>query len=155
MERTALVAQLINEKHRATLAHMAYLSNPREYAPGKELYMREVHFLMAVSTEEATTASDLAAALDVTLGAVSQMAARLEGKGFITRTKDPRDKRQTLVTLTDTGKDLRERHRAYDDACFEEISTLFSQYSDEDIKALIAAEKLFQQALSTKSRAPF
>ncbi len=155
MDRTALVAQLVNEKHRATVAHMTYLSNPREYAPGKELYMREVHFLMAVSPEESTTASELAAALDVTLGAVSQMAARLEGKGFITRTKDSKDKRQTLVTLTDTGRALRERHQAYDNACFEEISALLSRYSDEDIKALIAAEKLFQEAFLTKNRAPF
>ena len=58
----------------------------------------------------------LAQKLEVTLGAVSQMAARLEKKGCVTRTPDPKNRRRTLVSLTEEGQRLYREHLDYDQA---------------------------------------
>ncbi len=47
--------------------------------------------------------SDLAPVTDGSLPRLSQAAARLEKRGFITRQQDPQDGRATLATLTDAG----------------------------------------------------
>lgn len=111
--------------------------------------MREVHFLMEVSPTEGSTASELAAALDVTQGAVSQLAARLEQKGLILRTKASPDKRKTLITLTESGLDLHRRHQAYDRERFVHFSQIMSDYDTEALNKLIEFERTFRQALST------
>lgn len=47
--------------------------------------------------------SQLASWAGVQLPRLSQLAARMEGRGWITRTPDPTDGRYTLATLTDKG----------------------------------------------------
>lgn len=47
--------------------------------------------------------SELAIRLNVTKGAITQLARRLEVKGAIKRIPHPNDKRAALLTLTDAG----------------------------------------------------
>ena len=47
--------------------------------------------------------SGLAASTNATLPRLSHVAARLEARGFLTRTRDEGDRRATLATLTDEG----------------------------------------------------
>ena len=42
--------------------------------------------------------------LDIQAGSMSEIAAKLENKGFIHRDKAPTDKRKILLTLTETGR---------------------------------------------------
>ena len=42
---------------------------------------------------------------------MSEIAAKLEHKGLLCRQKDPQDKRQILLTLTDAGREDVERFR--------------------------------------------
>ena len=101
MERWKRIQALMEAKRRGMEAHERYLNQARSYAPGEELYMREMHFVMAVGPSQSPTMSEIAKRLDVTHGAVSQIAARLEKKGLIRREKDPADRRQTVVMLTE------------------------------------------------------
>ena len=78
MKRMELMQRYLEQKHRTTLVHEQYLNTQREYAPGTALYMREIHFLVALGPDGPASVSSLAQKLEVTLGAVSQMAARLE-----------------------------------------------------------------------------
>lgn len=47
--------------------------------------------------------SGLAASTNATLPRLSHVAARLEARGFLTRTRDEEDRRATLATLTEEG----------------------------------------------------
>ena len=49
--------------------------------------------------------------LDIQPGSMSEIAAKLEHKGLLCRQKDPQDKRQILLTLTDAGREDVERFR--------------------------------------------
>ncbi len=50
--------------------------------------------------------SELAALAEGSLSRLSQVVARLEGKGWVRRTPDPTDGRYTLAILTDAGWDM-------------------------------------------------
>ena len=114
MERVELIRALMEEKRRGMEAYERYLNEKHLYAPGMMLYMREAHFLTAVGPGGEPTVSELAARLGVTHGAVSQLAGRLEKKGLVQRTANPKDRRQSIVRLTDAGKELCRRHQAAD-----------------------------------------
>ncbi len=49
------------------------------------MYMREVHFVIELGAMGTPTMSEMAQRLNVTQGAVTQMAARMEKKGYVTR----------------------------------------------------------------------
>ncbi len=91
MDRITLFKQYLDEKHNTTIVHEHYLNTLREYAPGTDLYMREMHFIISADPENPVSISDLASSLDVTLGAASQMATKLEKKGLVSRFPDPGD----------------------------------------------------------------
>lgn len=60
---------------------------------------------LSEAPERTLRMSVLAAAADTSLPRLSQIAARLEKRGWLRRTCDPSDGRYTLATLTDTGWD--------------------------------------------------
>ncbi len=150
MKRIELMQRYLNEKHRTTLVHEQYLNTQREYAPGTSLYMREIHFLVALGPDNPASISSLAQRLEVTPGAVSQLAARLENKGYITRTPDPKNRRRTLVSLTEKGRRLYLEHLDYDQASLSRLSAFFEDFSDTEIQRMIDAEIIFQQALRSR-----
>lgn len=147
MERLDLLEELLKEKRRSTMAHIQYISTAREYAPGKELFMREVHFLSSVNSEIGSTGSEIAEKLEVTLGAISQLATRLEKKGLIIRSKSASDKRQTLFTLTEKGREIQSKHIEYDKKCFNEINNSFKDFDNDKLNMIIEYEKLFRDIL--------
>lgn len=147
MERMELIKRYLAEKHTTTMIHEQYLSTQREYAPGTSLYMREIHFIVAVDPEKPVSISYLAEQLDVTLGATSQMASRLEKKGYITRFTDPENRRRTLVQLTEDGQRLYRQHQEYDSKRLLLLSEMFASFTDSELQRMIEAEQIFQHGL--------
>ena len=148
-QRIQIIENLIEQKRLTTLAHTQYLAQNREYAPGENLYMREVHFVMAVEPGEGRTMSELAQKLEVTQGAVSQLAARLEKKGYVVRSKCSEDKRQILATLTKKGEDLYASHTQYDYERFQALSQYYAIFTDEQLQTFALYEQM-TRAIFTK-----
>ncbi|MEG0092177.1 MAG: MarR family transcriptional regulator [Oscillospiraceae bacterium] len=143
MTSTELTKQIMTQKHSATIAHEQYLSKLREYMPGSNLYMREVHFVAAASPQRPVMIADIAQTLSVTQGAVSQIATRLEKKGYIKRTRAKEDKRQIYVELTASGKELYKHHQRFDEESIEKVCDVFSQhFTDQELEKIIEYEKL-------------
>ena len=107
--------------------------------------MREVHFVVALGNGEQTTMSEMADRLHVTRGAVTQIADRLEKKGYVVRTKAPDDKRQTTVSLTEKGKALCAEHITYDRQKHLALSERLEEFSDEDLTKIIRYEQLIRE----------
>ena len=146
MDRIKLVKKILHECTESAVVVTGFLEKPRKYSQYDEenLFMREVHFLVALGNDEQTTMSEMAERLNVTRGAVTQMATRLEKKGYVIRTKDQKDKRQTTVLLTKKGKALCAEHINYDQQEYCLVSELLSEFSDEDLVKIIRYEQLIR-----------
>lgn len=68
------------------------------------MYPSEVHVMLVIETEIDTNATEIARLLGVTKGALSQTLTRLENKGIILKTKDPFNKNELTLSLTDLGQ---------------------------------------------------
>lgn len=141
MERAKIVRLLIENIRSVTLAHGKFLSSEREYLGGEKLYMREAHFVIAIGLNEPPTMSELAEKLDVTPGAVSQLAQRMEDKGYVKRFRLDDDKRKSVVVLTDKGEKLYHEHKVYDNDKYLEITELLSEYSQEELQLFVQLEQ--------------
>lgn len=151
MNRIELVKKLMVEGRKAAILQASYNERRREYAPGDLLSMREAHFIQAVGLSDAPTMSEMAHRLDVTQGAVTQMASRLESKDFVVRSKDTDDKRQTTVTLTEKGRQFCASHTQYNAKQYAAISNWLGEFSDEEL-ALFARYEQSKQAMYTKHK---
>ena len=106
MDRLALVHRILREHNLTSVATVNFFEKPHKYTEDDSLYMREVHFVVEVGSMGSPTMSEVANRLNVTQGAVTQMATRLEKKGYVMRQKDSQDKRVTTISLTETEPDL-------------------------------------------------
>lgn len=141
MDRIELVRKLLLASTAALMTQTGYLERPRNYTAGDSLYMREVHFIVAVGPGSSPTMSEMARRLDVTQGAVSQTAARLEKKGYVTRAKAAEDKRLTTVSLTPKGEALCQEHIAYDQERYRMVSEFYQEFTDQELERFIAYEE--------------
>lgn len=69
-----------------------------------KLYPSEIHLIAVINTGTEGNATELAAQLGVTKGAVSQTLTRLEKKGVLIKTKDPYHKNELTISLTEQGQ---------------------------------------------------
>ena len=153
MDRLQLIGKLMEQIVKSAADVTVFQEKPRKYdrEDQETLYMREVHFAVALGPEESITMSEMAERLHVTRGAVTQMADRLERKGYVVRVKAPGDKRQTMVSLTEKGRALRAEHIAYDRKEHLYISELFGEFSDEDLEKFIRYERTVQELFTSRT----
>ena len=91
---------------------------------------KESLYLFAIQSMEKCTASDLVALFNSSKALVSQTVISMEEKGFIVRTKDPKDNRRQIITLSPEKNNETQIERAIAD---EAIRRLNDKFSDEDI----------------------
>ena len=96
------------------------------------------------------TMSELANRLNVTQGAVTQMATRLEKKGYVVRQKDTEDKRVTTISLTEKGKVLCEQHIDFDKREHANVSEMLGEFSDEELEKLIRYEQVMWEIFTKR-----
>lgn len=112
-----LVSQL-NEKadlvYKFATLYNGYMSEGHDYGTGQAINMVEVHTLTAIEKNPGITITQLASMWNRTNSALSQTATKLEGKGLITRKKDPNSARNVQLFVTEKGLELSLAHKAYD-----------------------------------------
>lgn len=146
MNRTDLVEKLMYASGQTALAALSFAEKPRRYTLGDDtLYMREAHYIVAVGTDGRPTIGELAQRLRVTHGAVAQITTRLEKKGYILRSKDPSDRRQTVVSLTEKGREVCLTHIAYDRSEYEWASEFLAEFSDEELERFLYYEQKMRE----------
>jgi DNA-binding MarR family transcriptional regulator len=100
------------------------------------LYPSEIHLINVIAEGQDINASKMASRLGVTKGAVSQTLTRLEKKGIIHKTKDPRNKNELNVYFTPLGKDILEEHKKMQATFHKQYATYFSNIPENE-KAII------------------
>ncbi|WP_300544488.1 MarR family transcriptional regulator [Maricaulis sp.] len=114
------VDRLIDVFHRLMMRAHAIDAEPRTFGTGHVLHRAEIHTIQAIGRGDGMIMKDVAEALGVTRGAVSQMAAKLEAKGLVER-RPGANKKEIVLALTETGwrgyQAHEDFHRAFLD-CF-------------------------------------
>lgn len=98
--------------------------------------LSEARVLYEIGVSSETTAADLGRQLGLDRAYLSRMLAGLTARGFVTQIASPTDRRQTLLSLTDTGtKAVADLNRASDAAVHKQIGDL----SGDEKRQLAAA----------------
>lgn len=151
LDRLALVQKILRAHNVTSVATVNFFEKPHKYAADDSLYMREVHFVVEIGSMGAPTMSEVANRMNVTQGAVTQMATRLEKKGYVIRQKDTQDKRVTTISLTEKGKILCEEHIAYDQKEYAVVSEMLKEFSDEELEKLIRYEQVMWEVFTKRT----
>jgi len=80
------------------------LHRPDETPCGQPVAVAEAHALLELTRGEPLSQKDLAARLRLEKSTVSRLVKALEGRGWVGRTRSPRDGRAMELRLTEAGK---------------------------------------------------
>jgi DNA-binding MarR family transcriptional regulator len=76
---------------------------PLDFGTGEALLPSELHILEAIGDGAAETVTGIADRLGITKGAVSQIVARLDARGYLIRRRNAHFGKEILTTLSDKG----------------------------------------------------
>jgi DNA-binding MarR family transcriptional regulator len=97
--------------------------------------------MLALWEHDPRSGRELAGLLQLDPGTLSPLLKRLESAGFLVRRRDPADERSLAVTLTATGRALRDQAERIPPAIVERLGMSLSQLEDLHgvLTAVIAA----------------
>ena len=131
-ERTALLQELI----RVNRAYQSAVEKMDEaFCKLLGVNRTDGRCLDVIDQRPGLTAGELAVAVGLTPGAVTTVLDRLEKRGFVTRTRDPEDRRR--VTLKPTSEANRKAWEAYG-PLGEMGGPFVSVLSDEELETIIS-----------------
>lgn len=113
----------------------------------------EARLIWEVARSGATSAAELARIMQLDPGQLSRMVAKLKAEGYLELTPNPRDRRQSDISLTREGQVA---FVALDAASNEVIESLLETVPAERRAALVAAMRTIRQVLvdETAERGP-
>lgn len=85
------------------------------------LTMSEIHAIDAIGKGEAKMMSEVAEQLHITMGTLTSTMTKLEKKGYAKRTKDPKDRRVVLASLTKKGELAFKIHKNFHDEMVDRV----------------------------------
>ena len=96
--------------------------------------------------EQPLTVSDIARKRRVSFQSAGELVQTLVERGWVSRTSDPSDRRQSLLQLTDAGLQEYERAQSH---MLDRISELLERLSEDDKAVIRRAMSLLQTALAS------
>ncbi len=132
-ERYQYLVKLIRKVTKISGTVYKYQSTPRTYGTEELLYMREAHFIDVLGGGELDM-GQIAEKLEVTGGAASQIASRLEKKGYIIRKKDASDSRHITCVMTEKAQKALAFHREKDRDAYERFEEFMEEFTEEELK---------------------
>lgn len=108
----------------------------KQYGTEDMLYSAEVHMVEIIGSYEAITTTNLAKALGITKGAVSQVTHKLIEKNLIVKIPSGEKNNEILISLTDKGRIVYSYHRNMHKQMLEKIDSILCELSDEEKIAL-------------------
>jgi DNA-binding MarR family transcriptional regulator/N-acetylglutamate synthase-like GNAT family acetyltransferase len=121
---------------------------------GGELSLTEVRVLYELAHRDQPTASELVRDLGLDAGYLSRILRRFEAKGWLRRAPSPADARQSLLKLTDQGRDafepLQRKSREQAQAL---LATLPAAQRPRLIEAMQTVQQLLEPAAPRPGRA--
>lgn len=89
----------------AKLRHFMHLMRAASADPqGRDAFSGQGRVLKLLSLQDGVAQKDLAAVLGIRSQSLAELLSKMEAKGLVSRAPNPRDKRTSIVSLTDEGK---------------------------------------------------
>jgi len=95
--------------------------------------LNEIHVVEAIGIQGSKNMSTVAKALDVTTGTLTISVNSLVKKGLVERVRSEDDKRVVLVSLTELGKEVFNRHLVFHEHMVDSIT---NELSEEELISL-------------------
>lgn len=105
---------------------------------GIKLSMSEIHVLEAVTKVEEPTMTNIANKLGITVGSLTVSVNTLYQKGYLSRERDPDDRRKVVIGLLDKAEEVLEIHNDFHN---DMINTIFKDLKLEEDELLISSLK--------------
>lgn len=117
----------------AEAIRQAALLAMRHFLNREELSVSAMEVLHTLNVEGPTRLTTLSAAIHVSQPAMTQLIQRLDRRNLVARVADPEDGRATIISLTDSARDLLIRLRNEDN---EMLASLVATLPESDQEAL-------------------
>jgi DNA-binding MarR family transcriptional regulator len=99
-----------------------------------KLSMNEIHVLEAIEKVDEPTMSNIASKLHITLGSLTTSINTLYQKKYVSRERDPKDRRKVKVYLTDLSKEVLKKHDMFHE---QMLNSIFVELNIGEDKLLI------------------
>lgn len=113
-----------------------YDKQSRSFGTDHELFIAEIHLIALIAESENSCISELAKAIQVTKGAVSQMVKKLVKKGYLIKLVDSCNKTRILVLLTEKGWKAYEGHLEYHKKLDRKVFDVLQKYNGQERSAI-------------------
>lgn len=120
---------------------------PRSFGTDQQLHQSEIHFIDAIGIDEEINASGLSRRLDITNGAVTQVAQKLIQKKLVEKYKKETSKKEVYFKLTEMGQIAYENHKAFHKELNEKIIGYLKGLSQEQIQGLLGFVTIAEEHL--------
>ncbi|CUH93395.1 MarR family winged helix-turn-helix transcriptional regulator [Herbinix luporum] len=102
----------------------------------KDLSITEIHTLEAVGLYGSKTMSEIAAALEITMGTLTTAIDKLIKKGYVERSRSQIDRRIVNVSLTNKGKLA---YRIHEKFHLDMVKAIMNDFTSEEEEVLLCA----------------
>ena len=109
------ISKMIEQLYTMDRIISAMQKKPHDYG-GELLYANEAHTLKAIAQNEGISQTELSDLMFRTKGATSIVVDKLVEKGLVNRRRVDQDQRRYLLSLTELGRQVHDRHLARDEA---------------------------------------
>jgi len=119
----------------------------RFYGTDKRLFEAEIHMIKYVKENEGIHITGLAGMLGLTKGAVSQIIMKLQKKGMVIKSADPRNSSRLSLNLTSNGEIAYAEHEKLHQKFDRLVNRLLKDASGKDISFLMNFLNLLEHEL--------
>jgi DNA-binding MarR family transcriptional regulator len=109
---------------------------PHEYGTGELLYRFETHIIDIIGRNPGININGLAEMMNVTKGAISQVINKLFTKRYVNKTIDPENRRRIMLSLTDKGKIVFEKHDQFHARINAGIRNKLQKFSPSELQVI-------------------
>ena len=123
-----------------------FINEAKDLSLKEHLVMRKVHTMMETAPK-GIPLKDLAAALHLTPGTVSELVEKLVRKGTLQRVQNPDDRRAVMISVTEKSLTLLSEAMSMINAYVDE---LWKDFSEEEKKQLTTALELLAKRIEAE-----
>ena len=111
--------------------------HPMSFGTKHKLYHSERHLLDKIGENPRMNVTEFAAKMGVTKGAISQVISKLEKKDLVTRYKHAGNNKETLISLTDTGKTVFKKRKKLNREVRNHMIAELNKYSRNNVESFM------------------
>ena len=100
------------------------------------LNLPAIHMIDMIEKHPDYKLTQIAEILDVTKGAISQMAQKLEQKGLIRKVEHPENEKNIYFQLTEAGRQVYDGHEKLHREMYSKLKKMLAPFNDQDAECV-------------------